>query len=244
VNKWKEENNGKRCKKSTNIFSDIKYFLFDKPYINTFIKINSPSIRKFYDDLIQKRIEYKVSDYNLLNIHQIGIEAPAQFVFNELIKWNSDSCWWPNHIARVNVLDSEQSKINIFLFGKLSLKRNVKTRSPGFHLLRLFNLTLIKKEGNIENKSKENIHYLLYKCSGGYPIGVFSLFTRDSDPDKNESNKSQLFMMVSFNPHGIKLLSKIKLVTKIWELIHNRVASNSLYRIKGFCEQNYQAKMN
>lgn len=233
-----------QCKKSTSILTDIKYFFFEKPGIETFIKINTPSDREYYNDLVHNRIGEEISNYKLLNIHRIGIQAPAEFIFNELMNWGSDSCWWPNHIAKVNVLDAERSKINIFLFGNLSLKPKKMNRPPGFHLLRLFNLTLIKKEQNRDKQSDENVHFLLYKCSGGYPIGIFNLFTRNSDPERNESGLSQLFMMVGFNPHGIKFLSRIKLITKPWEKIHNRVSSNALFRIKKYCEANYQLQNN
>ncbi len=228
-------------KKSNSIFSDIKYFFFNKPEQKTFIDLKRNGDRKRYNKLIFERTGYDVGDYTLLNIHQIGVNTPVDYLFEELMRWNSDSCWWPNHIAKVHVLDNNLSHIDVFLFGKLNFKHRNREKSPEFHLLRLFNLSILKKIQKEDNgDTHENAHYLFYKCSGGYPIGVFSLFTRNSIPENNEDCESQLFMMVSFNPHGIKSLSKVKFFARIWEAIHNRVTTNSLTRIKNYCELNYQ----
>lgn len=229
------------CKKSNSIISDIKYFFINKPEMNTFIELKSDDDRKRYNKLIYERTGYDVGEYTLLNIHQIGVDTPVDYLFDELMRWNSDTCWWPNHIAKVHVTSNDLSHIDVFLFGKLNFKPGNKIKSPEFHLLRLFNLSILKKIQNPgKNDSVDNAHFLFYKCSGGYPIGVFSLFARKSLPENNEDCESQLFMMVSFNPHGIKSLSKVKLFTKTWEAIHNRVTTNSLTRIKKFCESNYQ----
>lgn len=227
--------------KSNSIVSDIRNFFLNKPEQNTFIDLAQLEDRKRYNKLILERTGFDVGNYTLLNIHHIGVNTPVKFLFEELMRWNSNSCWWPNHIAKVHVLDTDLSHIDVFLFGKLNFRRRNRTKSPEFHLLRLFNLTILKKkQKSDEDDFNDNAHYLFYKCSGGYPIGVFSLFARNSIPEDNEDCESQLFMMVSFNPHGIKSLSKVKFFAKIWEGIHNRVTSNSLIRIKNYCELNYQ----
>jgi hypothetical protein len=229
--------------KSNSILSDINYFFVEKPEIDTLIKFKSDSDRHRYAQIIFERTGFDVEKYKMLNIHQIGVDVPADFLFAELMKWNSDSCWWPNHIAKVHVLDDQLSRINIYLFGKININLSKRNKSPKFHLLRLFNFNLIQKEQGQSLNNTNNGHYLLYECSGGYPIGLFSLFVRNSIPENNESCKSQLFMMVSFNFYGIKSLSRIKMISKTWEAIHNRVTSNSLNRIKNYCEMDFQKQM-
>lgn len=229
--------------KSNSILSDIKHFFIEKPEKDTFINFQSAKERRQYNQLIFERTGIDVEKYKMLNIHQIAIDVPTDYLFAELMKWNSESCWWPNHIAKVHVLDAQLSRINVFLFGKLNFSLKKQNKSPEFHLLRLFNFKLIQKEQNQSVNSTNNGHYLLYECSGGYPIGVFTLFVRDSIPGNKEICKSQLFMMVSFNFYGIKALSKIKMITKTWEAIHNRASSNSLNRIKHYCEMNYKYQM-
>lgn len=226
--------------KSNSIAADIKHFFLNKSDIKTLIELNSKSERARYNQLIFDRTGFEVDSYKMLNIHQIGIDVPVDFLFNELMNWSSDSSWWPNHLAKVHVLDDDLSRIEVFLFGKINLKPGKNKKSPEFHFLRLFNLSILRKEQNQEAGSDLNSHYLFYKCSGGYPIGVFSLFARNSLTANNESGKSQLFMMVSFNFYGMKSWSKIKFITWPWEFIHNRVASNSLVRVKDYCEQKYQ----
>lgn len=82
----------------------------------------------------------------------------------------------------------------------------------------------------------DNARYLLYKCSGGYPIGVFTMYVRSSIKDQNEKEQSQLFLMVGFNFYGKEGWSDKKIINRTWELIHNRVNSNVLNRIKQLSE--------
>lgn len=226
--------------KSKSIADDIKLFFLNKSDTNTLIELNSKSERKRYNQIIFDRTGFVVDSYKMLNIHQIGIDVPVDFLFNELNHWNSDSSWWPNHLAKVHVLDDDLSRIEVFLFGKINLRPGKNKKSPEFHFLRLFNLSILRKEQNQKADSDHNAHYLFYKCSGGYPIGVFSLFARNSIIENNESGKTQLFMMVSFNFYGMKSWSRIKFITRPWEFIHNRVTSNSLVRVKDYCERKYQ----
>jgi len=226
-------------KKSNGVLADIKYFFFNKPKKNTLIKFQNENDRNRYNKLIFERTGFDVGKYKMLNIHRIEVNTTVDFLFDELMKWNSESCWWPNHIAKVHVLDESLSHIDVFLFGKLNINPGNKKQSPEFHFLRLFNLSILKKEQSKVENINDNAHYLFYKCSGGYPIGVFSLFTRNSIPENNEKGESQLFMMVSFNFYGINTLSKIKIITKSWEAIHNRVTANVLTRFKSYCEQSY-----
>ena len=102
-------------KRSRNILTDIKFFLFDKPIVNTLIKFGSEEERTKYCESILQRTGIDVDTYKILNIHRIGIDAPSSYVFDELLKWNGDSSCWPNHIAKVNLQDEKLEKIQILL---------------------------------------------------------------------------------------------------------------------------------
>ena len=83
----------------------------------------------------------------------------------------------------------------------------------------------------------DNARYLLYECSGGYPIGIFSIFIRSSVSDMGEEDKSQLFLAVGFNFYGKKdWIKKKRLLNKIWEFVHDRVTANVLNRLKNLSE--------
>ena len=109
------------------------------------------------------------------------------------------------------------------------------------HPFHLFDLNSIRIKGVPSPNDADNARYLLYECKGGYPIGVFSMFVRSSIPERGEKAMSQLFMMVSFNFYGKK--TSINIFNKIWELIHNRVTSNVVYRIKQLSEYKFGSLM-
>ena len=89
--------------KSKGIFSDIRYFFLDKPEIATRVKFHTEEERQLYSNSILQRTGIGVDSYSVLNIHRIGIEVPATFVFEELMKWSGDSSCWPNHIAKLTL---------------------------------------------------------------------------------------------------------------------------------------------
>ena len=86
----------------------------------------------------------------------------------------------------------------------------------------------------------DNARYLLWDCSGGYPIGIFSVFARSAIAARDEAEPTQLFFAVGFNPYGRRILSNIRPVRRTWETIHNRVTSNVLNRFKCLCEVGFQ----
>ena len=223
-------------KKSRNIFSELRYFFFHKPQKPTYIHIDSEEDRKKYSELFLNRTGVPVDNYLLLNIHRISIDAPAGFVFKELLTWNGDSIWWPNHIARANLKNGNLNKIKITLFGLSHNIFKLKNGLFGYHLLHLFNLNAIDIR---QEPDSDNGRLLLYKCSGGYPIGVFAMYTRDSISELGEDKQSQLFVVVSFNFYGKKSLSSLNFLSKTWKMIHNRVTSNIVERIKDKCEWDY-----
>ena len=214
---------------SKSIFSDAKLFLFNKPKKKTLVKIDKESDRINYTQSILQRIATDVEKYKILNIHKIGVEAPATYVFNELLNWNGESSCWPNHIAKVSRVNNKIEKIKIFLFGR-------ERFLFGMNVFHLFNLNAIKIQKNPISTDFDNARYLLYECSGGYPIGIFAMYVRTSIPERDENEMSQIFFVVGFNFYGKDFGGKKNLVNIIWEKIHNRVTENVLNRFKQLCE--------
>jgi hypothetical protein len=226
--------------KSNNIFTDIRYFFLNKPPIKTLIHFDSKEQHREYCDSISQRVGIEVDDYRMLNLHRIGIEVPASFLFDELLAWNGDSTCWPNHLAKVNLKDNKLDKIQIFLFGRSKYLFGLKNGFFGLHLLHLFDLQAIKIQKVPAANDADNARYLLYRCQGGYPIGVFSMYVRTSIPEKGKKEMSQLFLMVGFNFFGKKSLSKIMPIRFVWESIHNRVSANMSNRFKQLAEWRFE----
>jgi hypothetical protein len=86
----------------------------------------------------------------------------------------------------------------------------------------------------------DNARYLLYESSGGYPIGIFSMYVRTSIPERGEKEMTQLFMLVGFNFYGKKNLSRLNFVNRIWEAIHNRASAHIASRFKQLCEWRFE----
>ncbi|MBC8320570.1 MAG: hypothetical protein H8E34_07600 [Bacteroidetes bacterium] len=231
-----EDNQKQPPTRSRNILTDIKYFLLNKPTVHTLIKFNSEEERRNYCESILQRTGIEVDNFKILNIHRIGIEAPASYVFDELLKWNGDSSCWPNHIAKVNLQDKKLEKIQIFLFGCSPHIFGLKNGIFGFKLMHLFDLNAITIQRTPAPFDFDNARFLLYRCKGGYPIGVFSIYVRTSIPERGENEMTQLFMMVGFDFYGNKTLSKMKFIRRIWESLHDRVTANVTSRFKQLCE--------
>jgi len=213
--------------RSKGIFSDIRYFLLHKPPVKTHIKFKSLEERLNYSHMIVQRLGIKVEKYNILNIHHIGINVPPRYVFEELLNWSGDSTCWPNHIAEVSRIDGSLENIQIYLFGK---------RKMPFGLSPLFNLNAIKIQRIPGTYDFDNARYLLYKCSGGYPIGIFFMYVISPSSEGNNSEQTQLFFVVGFNFYGKENWSERNIINRIWELIHDRVATNTMFRFKQLCE--------
>lgn len=221
---------------SKNIFTDIKYFFWKKSPVDTLIRFETEAERQYYCESVLQRVGIGVDKFKEFIIHKIGVEAPASYVFDELLKWNGDSSCWPNHIAKVNLHDNKLEKIQIFLFGRSPHSLKFQRRFYDFRLFHLFDLSAIKIQKVPASTDSDNARYLLYECKGGYPIGVFSMYVRTSIPERGEKEMSQLFMMVGFDFFGFKSLSRFKPLPRLWEAIHNRVTSNVAVRFKQLCE--------
>jgi hypothetical protein len=230
--------------RSKNIFTDLRYFFFNKPGIDTRVVFHNDEERRQYRESILQRTGIGVDKYKVLNIHRIGIDAPASYVFEELLRWDGDSTCWPNHLARVNLEEGDLSKIHIFLLGFKKHLFGLKNGLFGIHFLHLFDMDSIAIQKTPVPFDFDNARYLLYKCSGGYPIGVFSMYVRTSIPERGEKAKSQLFIMVGFNFYGKESFSRFRMFNRCWEIIHNRVTTNIANRFKQLCEWRFEKIQN
>jgi len=227
-------------KGTSSIFTDIRYYFLNTPKIKTLIRFNTLEDRQRYCESIMQRIGIDVDRYRLLNIHRIGIDAPASYLFQELMQWNGDSLCWPNHIARVNLPDSTLEKVQITLFGGSKTAAEEKRGMFHFHFPQLFVLKALRISLMPDQTDTDNARYFLYESSGGYPIGVFSIYVRTSIPERDEHEMSQLFFMVGFNFYGKTSLSKLNFINHIWEGVHNRVTANVANRFKQLCEWKFE----
>jgi hypothetical protein len=230
--------------KSKGLLSDIKNFILHKPDIPTLIKFKSEAERKDYRYRILQRLGIEVDNYKIFNIHKIGIDAPAKHIFEELLKWSGDSSCWPNHIAKVVKVDNQLENLLIYLFGWTKFPSWYKESMLGRTLIPLFKLNAITIKKIPDSDGLDNARYLLYKSSGGYPIGVFSMYVRSSIEEQQETELSQLFLVVGFNFYGKENWSERKLINRLWEGIHDRVTSNVLCRFKQLSEWQFEKFQN
>lgn len=223
--------------RSKGLITDILYFLLHKPKHHTFIKFNSAEERYNYNHRVIQRIGIDTNRYSVLNINKIGIEAPVSYIFNELLQWNGDPTCWPNHIAKVDRIENDVNKIRILPCGWKRYPFKFMKSFFGLPLIPLFFLNVIRIKKVPDNFDIDNARYLLYECSGGYPIGILAIYVRSSIPDFGEVTKSQLIFGVGFNFFGNeKWQEKRKLVSAVWEWVHNRVTANVLNRVKQLSE--------
>lgn len=226
--------------KSTNIFTDIRYFLIHKPEVSTLIHFNTILERENYTYRILQRLGIEVSSFKILNIHKIGINAPAKHIFEELLKWDGDSSCWPNHIAKVVNRNNSLENLSIYLFGWINFPSWIKKSLLGRSFIPLFSLNAIRIKKIPDPVGTDNARYLLYKSRGGYPIGVFSMYLRSSIPAQGETEQAQLFLMVGFNFYGKEKWSNRNLINRMWEAIHDRVTLNVMNRFKQLCEWRFE----
>ena len=218
------------------MFTDIWYFFFHKPE-KTLIDLSTEEARENYNKRIVQRFGIDPERFSVLNIHKIGVEAPPSYVFDELLRWNGDSTCWPNYLAKIDLVDNKLENIRVLLFGKEKYPFGFKNSFLGMKLLPLFKMNAIRIKKVPDTFDFDNARYLLYECSGGYPIGIFFMYVRSSIEDMGETEQSQLFLCVGFNFYGKEnRSSRVRIFDKIWQIIHNRVTSNVVSRIKQLAE--------
>lgn len=226
--------------KSNNVFTDIVHFLFHSPRLKTFLKFKTFQDRLNFRHSILQRIGLDASHYSILNVHKIGIDAPSNYVFEELMNWNGQSTCWPNHIAKVDRINNQIDNIQILPFGQKKYPFGLRNGIFGFHYIPLFNLNAQKINMVPATNDPDNARYIVYNCSGGYPIGFFSMYVRSSIANHNEQEQTHLFFTVGFDFYGKKNWTQNHIIVKIWILIHNRVTNNVMNRFKQLCEWRFE----
>ena len=221
---------------SKGVLSDIRCFFLNKPALPTLIQFHSEEERQNYSERIMQRIGIDVSEYAIMNLHKIGINAPVRYVFEELLKWNGDSTCWPNHLAQVERIDGRLEAIQLFLCGWKKYPFGFRRGIFGLKFIPLFNLNAKRFQRVPPSSDCDNARYLLYECSGGYPIGIFAMYARSSIAEQHETEATQVFLAVGFNFYGKESLSRTKLVNRTWEWVHDRVTANVMNRFKQLCE--------
>jgi hypothetical protein len=183
------------------VLSDIRRFLLSSPAEPTRVNLSQPGARRAYNIQVLRRLGVNVADHEVLNIHRIGIEAPPETVWEAVVHWSPEAGYWPAGIARGVWTGEEHEHGEIRLFGL------------GF--LPLFRLDLIRRQDVPPPGDPDNARYALFRCSGGYPMGVL--------------------FMVSFDFFGRKRWLGTRAVRPVWEPIHDRVTSHVLNRFKAHC---------
>ncbi len=221
------------------VLGDVLSFLLRRQGVSTLIALQDLAVREDYCHGIMQRLGVDVGSYSVLNAHRIGVEAPVQTVFEELLQWNGDSSCWPNHLATVNRSNGSIERIEIQPLGLRRLPLGAWTRF-GWNVSPLFVLEALRIQRFPEPLEMDNARYLLYSCSGGYPIGVFAIYVRSPIAEQGETERTQVFFVVGFNFYGKGKLSRIRPLRAIWERVHNRVTPNVLNRFKRLCEWRFQ----
>jgi len=206
--------------------SDIRHFFLHRPPIPTLIDTRSPENRHDYEQRIRQRLGIAAEQYSVLNIHRIGIDAPARHVFEELLVWDGDSTCWPNNVAAAERVGGTLDELRVSLLG--------------IRAFPLFSLRSLKLQSAPNTGDGDNARYLLYQCGGGYPIGMFCLYVRSGIAALGERGRAQFFLAVGFDFFGKRDWSPQHLIHRVWAAIHNRVTANVLNRFKQLCEWRFQ----
>ncbi len=220
---------------SGGVVSDTLGFLLHRPEIPTQVSVESDTWREDYTSRIAQRTGVDVSVYSILNIHRIEIDAPVETVFDEVERWSGGSPCWPDHIATIEEYPGEQDGLRVVAFGRTPIMRGLR-RIFGPQLGTLFRMSVVEARRIPDAADADNARFFLWRCSGGYPIGVFSIFVRSGIPERGEPEATQMFFAVGFNPFGRKLLGRIRPFRTLWQSVHDRVTSNVMNRFKRLCE--------
>lgn len=222
------------------VLSDLRGFFLSRPTIPTLIEYSTDEEREDYSQRIRQRVGISVTGYNILNIHRIGIRAPVKFVHEELMRWDGTSSYWPNHIATVESIEGSREHIQIVVLGRLTHFLRNWRRPSAAKFGTLFKMTALNFQHVPKPSDVDNARFLLYECSGGYPIGVFCMYVRSSVKEQEDEDLAQLFIAVSFNFYGRKGRPRVPLIGRVWELVHNRVTANILNKFKRDCEADFR----
>jgi hypothetical protein len=207
------------------LWADLTGYVLRRPARPTRVPLPTVARRGDYDDRILQRLGIRVHDYSVLNIHRVGIEAPTALVWETVTRWRPDGGYWPNTLARAEFARHLPRHVEILLLGHIPL----------------FQLDFLRWQTTPGPTDVDNARYLIYRCRGGYPMGVLSIYVRSRIEAEDEVEPTQLFFVVSFDFFGRKNWLNARLARPLWEAIHNRVTGHSLIRFKAHCEAGFAA---
>lgn len=225
---------------SRSVLSDIRRFVFHRPGIPTLMESKPDAVREDYELRIRQRLELSVSEYAIMNIHKIGIAAPGSYVFEEFLHGQAVQRCWPGHLATLERVDGDFEHQHVYLLGRKKRFLGLKYDLLGLNVVPLFTMKAIRVQRVPDPSDFDSPRYVLYDCSGGYPVGMFCCYVRSSIDELGETDQSQVFMAVVFNFYGKKDWPEQHIVNAAWERIHNRVTANILNRFKQLCEFKFQ----
>lgn len=225
---------------SVGLLSDLRLYLRNRPLTPTLIECASPAQRKDYAQRILERLGVSVSAYAVLNLHRIAVDAPIRFVFDELQRAEVAAGCWPNHLAELERVDGGIDHLRVHLLGQRGAPFGLRYLLRAVGLVPLFQLDKLRFREVSGPLDLDDACFRLYACSGGYPIGICSVYTRPSVPAAGEAGQSQVFFLVSFDFYGRKGWLGSRIVAGAWEAVHNRVTSNMLNRFKQLCEARFR----
>ncbi|MHC5212561.1 MAG: hypothetical protein ACYTG2_17755 [Planctomycetota bacterium] len=221
------------------VVSDVLRYVVHRPEVPTLVRFGTDAELEDYSHRIAQRVGIDVTEYSILNIHKIGIDVPARYVFEQVLGLEEDSPIWPNHIATSERNDGSIEHLRVVLLGRLARLKRWTRRLFGDGFGTLFELNMIRLRQVPDADNFDNARYLLWECSGGYPIGTLTVYVRSPIAQEGEVEPAQVFFAVGFNFYGKRSRSGFHPVHRMWEAIHNRVTSNVLNRFKRLCESRF-----
>jgi hypothetical protein len=221
------------------LLSDVRGFLLHRPAIRTFVPCSTPEQREDFDRAVLERVHVGVERYAILNIHRIGVTAPAPFVFEQFRTWQPRSVWWPNRIASLEAADRRLQHIRVYFLGRKRHLFGIRAPLFGLNVIPLFDMEVLEVRDTPEPGASDEARYMLYRCGGGYPVGVVVVYVRSPLPEAREAEDAQVFFVVGFNFYGKEDWPRRHVINTVWEAIHNRVTANVLNRFKAECEARF-----
>jgi hypothetical protein len=216
----------------------IHYFL-KAPPVPTLVDLPTEAERGNYRARILQRLRARVDRFSILNIHRIGIEAPPVLVWERTRAWGSDSKCWPSCIVPITRVPDSEDSFELCLFGRKRPLPGFSRGLFGLDFIPLFRMQLERRQDTPSALDADNARFLLYRCVGGYPIGLFSIYVRSPIASEGEREPTQFFFVVAFDFYGRPQWSRMTLVRWAWERLHNRVTGNVLNRFKRECETEF-----
>lgn len=221
---------------STGMAEEFATYFLRRPPIPTLVRSARWADRARYHSRILQRLGSSVDRFAVLNIHRIGIEAPPLLVWEEVLRWGPDSNCWPGRIAPVLRRPEDQDVFQIYLLGRTHRQGLPRRDVAGLPLIKM---RLERRQDCPGTMDVDNARFVLYRCVGGYPIGLFSIYVRSAIVAEGERERTQLFFVVAFDFYGRPHWSRSGPVRWVWERIHNRVTGNVLHRFKEECETEF-----